>query len=151
VRGSCVIFVYVRLINRIKVKLPLTSQEGSEGGWNVGRPSILTPTFSATRTAELLALRAGLRKFLEGRVRLSGHNGYCMQTEEISKDPTGNRTGNLPSCGVVPQPTAPPLTDKPGTGWKGISDCAISSVHCVRDVSWSCLRLTCQIINVLAL
>jgi hypothetical protein len=24
------------------------------------------------------------------------------------KDPTGNRTKNLPSCGVMPQPTEPP-------------------------------------------
>jgi len=71
-----------------------------------------------------------------------------MWIEGISKDPTGNRTGNLPSCGVVPQPTAPQLADKAGTGWKGISSCDVSSVHCVRDVSWSCHRLTCQIINI---
>ena len=133
--------MYVRLINRVKVKLSLTSQEGSEGGWNVERPSILTTTFSATRTAELSALRAGLREFLEGRVRLSGHKGYCMRTEGISKDPTGNRTRNLPSCGVVPQPTAPPLADKAGTGSKGISDCDLPSVRCVRDVAWSCLEI----------
>jgi len=44
--------------------------------------------------------------------------------------------------------TAPQLADKPGTGWKGISSCDLSSVHYVRDVSWSCHRLTCQIINI---
>ena len=27
----------------------------------------------------------------------------------ISKNPTGNRNLDLPSCGAVPQPTAPPL------------------------------------------
>jgi hypothetical protein len=110
--------------------------------------SIITPTFSATMTAEMSALRAGLREFLEGRVRLSGHQGYWMRTQGTSKDHTGNRTGNLPSCGVEPQPTSPPLTDKAGTGWRGISDCDLSSGHCVRDVLWHRLRLTCQIINV---
>ena len=71
-----------------------------------------------------------------------------MRTEGISKDPTGNRTGNLSSCGVVPQPTAPPLADKPGMGWKEISDCGMSSSYCVHDISRYSLRLTCQIINV---
>jgi hypothetical protein len=124
------------------------NKSGKLGGGIECWASILTPTFRSTRTAELSALRAGLREFLKGRVRLSGRQGYWMRTEGISKDPTGNRTRHLPSCGVVPQPTAPPLADKAGTGWKGTSDCDLSSVHCVRDVSWSWLRLTCQIINV---
>jgi hypothetical protein len=41
-----------------------------------------------------------------------------MRTEgivylKICKDPTWNRTRNLPHCVVQPQPTAPPLTTPP--------------------------------------
>jgi len=138
--GHAFFFLNVTLINPVKVKLSLTSQEGS--GSIECWASILTATFGATRTTELSALRAGLREFLEGRVRLSGHRAYWMRTEGISKDPTGNRTGNFPSRGVGPQPTAPQLA-----GWKAISPCGLSSAHCVREVSWSRHRLTCQIIN----
>ena len=72
--GICIILLCARLINPGKVKLSLTSQEGSEGD---GMLSI-HPYSDIQRnwTAELSALRAGLREFLEGRVRLSGQQGY---------------------------------------------------------------------------
>ena len=46
-------------------------------------------------------------------INLCGPWSYWMRTEKfshfkISKDPTGNRIPNLPSCGAVPESTAPP-------------------------------------------
>ena len=83
--------------------------------------SILILIFDTTWTAELSAVLAGgtlpPRKFLVliSVERLSGPQGYWMRKEGrkegmghfvISKEPSGNRTQNLPSCGAVRQPTA---------------------------------------------
>ena len=85
--------------------------------------SVLTLTFGTAMTAQLSAPLAGgnlhLRIFLGTHFcqRLSAPQGCWMWTEgwghlKISKEPTGNRTRNLPSCDAVPHPAAPPCNMK---------------------------------------
>jgi len=75
-------------------------------------------TFGTTGTAELSAVSVGrnlpARKFLGTHFcqKLSGTQSWWIRTDGIgrlkfSKDCTGNRTRNLPSCGAVPQITSP--------------------------------------------
>ena len=75
---------------------------------------ILTLTFGTNRTAELPAVGAGrtLPPFLleaEWTTRLLNEDRRSGHLN-ISKDPTGNQTWDLPSCGSVHHATAPPIT-----------------------------------------
>jgi hypothetical protein len=113
-------FCFKNLHCEMKIKLSSNKlwrlREGMEC-----RASILTLTFGIPRMAVLSAVCAGYLlhqgKFLGTHFwqRLSGPRAYWMQTEglghlKIFKNPTGNWTRYLPSCGTVPQPPAPPLS-----------------------------------------
>jgi hypothetical protein len=95
---------------------PTTSHEDSEEGWNAGLPSLLWYLAQLGLQSCQLYLRnlpANKYPCSQFCLRLSGPQGYWMWTEGIgdliiSKHCTRNQTWNLPLCGVVPQPTAPP-------------------------------------------
>jgi len=81
--------------------------------------SAIILTLGSTRTAELSALDAGRTL----TPRETSWYSLLLEVEwtpelleglshlKISEDPIANRTRNLPSCGAVPQSTAPPTPD----------------------------------------
>jgi hypothetical protein len=100
-----------------KGSFPITSHGDSKRKWNVGHPFLLW--YSAQlgwQSWQLYVLAAHCPQGnLLVLISIRGWvdpKAYRMRTEgighlKISKDPTGHRIWNLPSFGIVPQPTAP--------------------------------------------
>jgi hypothetical protein len=142
----------------------MTSHEDSEVGWNTGLHSYFDVRHNKDGrfVSSTHRLHFTPKKFLDSHFRYSfrGPHGYWMRTEgrghlNIFNDTTANRTQNLPSCGAVPQPTAPlapvlyisinsscllyALPSSPGgSNIKNQKKVAVSSwldLNCVPDVS----------------
>jgi hypothetical protein len=116
-------------------------------GRNVGLPSLLWHSAQLGRQSCQFHAPATLcpqgNKLLCTHfcLRLSGPQGYCMRTEEvvrlkISKDLVGNGTQNVPSCGAVPQQTAPHVP-----GYYRVPMCQASLLRPLWGLSsYECLR-----------
>jgi hypothetical protein len=138
-------FHLTMLVCSVKGKaIPLQAWGGPEGSRRLRLPDFKTNRHM--KVVRLSALRTG-RLYLPGNIpgthfclRLSRPQGHSaagrIMSMKNSNDTIGNRTRDLPTCSVVPQPTAPPRAPVNSqttnekhevTNWKGAAK---------RQISW---------------